>query len=130
MPAMSRLPLQLLTRRVYGTLTVPLLALALLLSVALAAPVTGAAADSHVPLGPEPTPSPPAAKPPPAQQIPPALRQVPPLPSDAQLEKLHARVGRVEIHIVQVFDLSDPHNDNWLFRTADILHVPTRPAAV
>jgi len=131
MPAMSRLSPLLLTRPLCGTLTALLFALALLASLALAAPLTAAAAaDGHVPLGPEPTPSPPATQPLPAHSIPPALRQVPPLPSGAQLEKEHAHIGKIEIHIVQVFDLSDPHNDNWLFRTADILHVPTRPAAV
>jgi hypothetical protein len=107
------------------------LALSFALSFVLAATATAAdATDTHVPQGPEPTPSPPATKPPAAQSIPPALRKVPPLPSDAQLERSHARIGKVEIHIVQVFDLSNPSNNNWLFRTADILHVPTRASAV
>lgn len=131
MPAMSRFPLLLPMRLIRGTHFA--LALALMLALSLALPLSAAAADTsgtHVPQGPEPTPSPPATQPPPAQRIPPALRNVPPLPSDAQLEKSHARIGRVEIHIVQVFDLSNSANNNWLFRTADILHVPTRASAV
>ena len=123
MPAMSRLAPLLLTCLLCGSLS----------ALALALPVAAAAAQAsggHVPLGPEPTPSPPATQPPPAEIIPPALRAVPPVPDDAQLEKMHAHIGRVEIHIVQVFDLADPANDNWLFRAADELHIPTRPAAI
>lgn len=130
MPAMSRfaLPPTRLTRATHLALALAFsLALVIVLSVSATA---AAASDTNVPRGPEPTPSPPATKPPPAENIPPTLRKVPPLPSDAQLEKMHARIGRVEIHIIQVFDLSDPSTDNWLFRTADILHVPTRAAAV
>jgi hypothetical protein len=111
------------------------LALTLAIALAFALPFTvppaaAAASAAPVPHGPEPTPSPPASKPPPAESIPAPLRKVSALPSDAQLEKLHARVGKIEIHIIQVFDLSDPANNNWLFRTADILHVPTRASAV
>ncbi|HTT04873.1 MAG TPA: hypothetical protein VMF64_06255 [Steroidobacteraceae bacterium] len=109
------------------------LILAFSLALWLAVPVTAvvaAAPAGRVPQGPEPTPSPPATNPPPAHAIPPSLRKVPPLPSDAQLEKMHAHIGKVEIHIIQVFDLSNPSNNNWLFRTADILHVPTRASAV
>ncbi len=83
-----------------------------------------------VPAGPELTPSPPSPKPPPADAIPLALRHVPPLPTDAQLEKMHARIGKIDIHIVQVFDLTNPKDDNWLYRLADDLHIPTRAAAV
>ena len=68
--------------------------------------------------------------PPPAQLIPPRLAHVPKLPSDRQLEAMHARIGRIEIHIVQIFDLSNPADNHWLYRLADRLHVPTRPAAV
>jgi outer membrane protein assembly factor BamA len=52
------------------------------------------------------------------------------LPSDAELEAAHARIGNIEVHTVQVFDLSDPKDDNWLFRTADRLHKNTRPSAI
>jgi hypothetical protein len=123
MPAMSRLTTLLLACLWGGSF----------LALALAAPVVSlaaAASEAHVPLGPEPTPSPPATGPPPAHQIPPTLRKVAPVPSLAELEKLHARIGRIEIHIVQVFDLADPANDHWLFRAADEQHIPTRPSAI
>ncbi len=68
--------------------------------------------------------------PPPANVIPPQFAHVPKLPSDKQLEAMHARIGKIEIHVVQVFDLSNPADDNWLYRLADKLHVPTRAAAV
>lgn len=118
-------------RLICGTHLALILAFSLALSLAVPMTVVAAAAPpGPVPHGPEPTPSPPATKPPPAETIPPPLRNVAPLPTDAQLEKMHARIGKVEIHIIQVFDLSDPSNNNWLFRTADILHVPTRASAV
>jgi outer membrane protein assembly factor BamA len=53
-----------------------------------------------------------------------------PLPSDAALEAAHARIGHIEVHTVQIFDLSDPADDNWLFRTADHLHKNTRGSAI
>jgi Omp85 superfamily domain len=68
--------------------------------------------------------------PPPADVIPPQLARVPKLPSDKQMEADHARIGKIEIYIIQVFDLSTPGNNNWLYRLADRLHVPTRQAAV
>ncbi len=70
--------------------------------------------------------------PPPAQVIPPPLQKTPAtsVPSDAQLEASGARIGKIEIHIVQVFDLANPADDNWLFRVADRLHVATKPAAM
>lgn len=68
--------------------------------------------------------------PPPANLVPPQLAKVPPLPSDKQLEAGHAHIGKIEIYVVPVFDLSVPGTNNWLFRLADKLHVPTRPAAI
>ncbi|MGH8257328.1 MAG: BamA/TamA family outer membrane protein, partial [Steroidobacteraceae bacterium] len=64
--------------------------------------------------------------------IPPPLQHVAaaPLPSDAQLEAAGARIGKIEIHIVQIFDLANPADNNWVFRLADRLHVPTRPSVV
>jgi hypothetical protein len=52
------------------------------------------------------------------------------LPSDQELEAAGARIGGIEIDTVQVFDLSDPQDDNWLFRTADHRHKGTRVSAV
>ena len=68
--------------------------------------------------------------PPPAHTIPLPLKTAPALPSDAQLQAAGARIGKIEIHIVQIFDLSNPADDNWAFRMADRLHIPTRPAVV
>jgi len=70
--------------------------------------------------------------PPPAHIIPPSLQTAPatPLPSDAQLQAQGARIGKIEIHIVQIFDLSNPADNNWVFRLADRLHIPTRPAVI
>ena len=53
-----------------------------------------------------------------------------PLPSDAELEAAGARIGGIEIDTVQVFDLNNPADDNWLFRTADHLHKGTRVSAI
>jgi hypothetical protein len=52
------------------------------------------------------------------------------LPSDAELEASHARIGSIEVRTVQVFDLSDPLDSNWLFRTADRLHKRTRDSVI
>ena len=60
-----------------------------------------------------------------------ALRSAQPgLPSDAELEASHAHIGTIEVRTVQVFDLSDPLDDNWLFRTADGLHKRTRDSVI
>ncbi len=52
------------------------------------------------------------------------------LPSDAQLEAAGARIGEIEIEARAIFDLSDPQENNWLFRTADRLHVRTRESTI
>jgi hypothetical protein len=52
------------------------------------------------------------------------------VPSDQELEAAGARIGGIEIDTIQVFDLSNPQDDNWLFRTADHLHKGTRISAV
>ncbi|HEY3731384.1 MAG TPA: hypothetical protein VGL28_09035 [Steroidobacteraceae bacterium] len=52
------------------------------------------------------------------------------VPSDEELEARHARIGGIEIDSVQIFDLSNPEDNNWLFRTADRLHVRTRVSAI
>jgi hypothetical protein len=53
-----------------------------------------------------------------------------PLPSDAELEAAHARIGDIRVQTVQIFDLSDPQDNNWLFRTADELHPVTRESVI
>jgi hypothetical protein len=52
------------------------------------------------------------------------------LPSDAQLEAAGARIGEIQIQRMEIFDLDDPKENNWLFRAADHLHVRTRESAI
>ncbi len=52
------------------------------------------------------------------------------LPRDQDLEAAGARIGSIEIRTLQVFDLGDPADDNWLFRTADRLHPRTRASTI
>ena len=40
------------------------------------------------------------------------------------------RIGRVRIQVDDVFDLSNPEEDTWYGRTADVLHVNTRPHVI
>jgi len=63
----------------------------------------------------------------PSQLQPQALE---PLPSDAELEAAHARIGGIEIDTIQIFDLNNPEDNNWLFRTADHLHKGSRVSAI
>ena len=53
-----------------------------------------------------------------------------PLPSDAELERSRAVVGRIEVDNKNIFDLKNPEDDNWLFRLADRLHPVTRLATI
>jgi hemolysin activation/secretion protein len=53
-----------------------------------------------------------------------------PLPSDAELERVHARIGTVTIDNENIFNLADPHENNWLFRLANRLHIRTRPGVI
>ncbi len=53
-----------------------------------------------------------------------------PIPSDAQLERLGAVVGRIEIDNENIFDLKNPKDDQWLFRIADRLHPVTRERTI
>jgi hypothetical protein len=68
----------------------------------------------------------------PAQQAAVAAHQqsIDALPSDAELEAAGARIGGIEIDTIQIFDLSNPQDDNWLFRTANHLHKGTRVSAI
>src|SRR6185312_6254389 len=52
------------------------------------------------------------------------------VPSDAELERSGAVVGRIEIDNKNTFDLEKPKDDNWLFRLADRLHPVTRVATI
>jgi len=52
------------------------------------------------------------------------------VPSDQELEAAGARIGGIEIRTIQIFDLSNPEDNNWLFRTANHLHKRTRVSAI
>ncbi len=52
------------------------------------------------------------------------------VPDDAALVAAGARIGHVTIEIGDIFDLSDPRENRWLFRLANRLHPTTRPWAV
>lgn len=52
------------------------------------------------------------------------------LPSFESLEAAGAVIGGIRIRTQDVFDLDDPREDNWLFRTANALHVQTRDATI
>ena len=64
------------------------------------------------------------------ETAPPRLDAVQPLPSDAELEAAGARIGGIEIDTIQIFDLTKPEDNNWLFRAADHLHKGTRTSAI
>lgn len=53
-----------------------------------------------------------------------------PLPSFAQLEAAGARIGSIAVRALDVFDTDDPRESNWLFRTANSLHIATRPGVI
>ena len=53
-----------------------------------------------------------------------------PIPSDAQLERTGAVIGRIEIDNDNIFDLHNPKDNHWLFRLADRLHPVTRVATI
>ena len=49
------------------------------------------------------------------------------LPSDEELAAGGAVIGEIVILNENIFDISDPREDNWLFRLTNRLHVKTRP---
>lgn len=53
-----------------------------------------------------------------------------PVPSDAELERSRAVVGRIDVENQNIFDLRNPKDDHWLFRLADRLHPVTRVATI
>ena len=54
----------------------------------------------------------------------------PHIPSDAELERMGAIVGRIDIDNENIFDLSNPKDNNWLFRLANRLHPVTREGTI
>lgn len=49
------------------------------------------------------------------------------MPSDEELASRGAVIGEVVIRNENIFDIADPREDNWLFRTANRIHAKTRP---
>lgn len=52
------------------------------------------------------------------------------LPGWAALEAAGARIGEIRIVSGDIFDLTDPKEDKWLFRAANRLHIQTRPSVI
>jgi outer membrane protein assembly factor BamA len=75
----------------------------------------------------------PAVEQPPGAQQPPDAQEIPVVehvPTFAELEAAGARVGKIRVLTEDIFDLSDPRENNWLYRLANKLHVNTRPEVV
>jgi outer membrane protein assembly factor BamA len=61
----------------------------------------------------------------------PATAVSPPgVPSVAELEAHGALVGRIDVHVQNIFDLADPREDHRLYRLANHLHYRTRERTV
>lgn len=60
----------------------------------------------------------------------PSRQKAQPVPSDAELERSRAVVGRIDVENRNIFDLRNPKDDHWLFRLADRLHPVTRVATI
>ena len=52
------------------------------------------------------------------------------LPSFEALEAAGARIGTIRVIVRDIFDLDDPDENNLLFRTANRLHLRTRPEVI
>ncbi len=53
-----------------------------------------------------------------------------PLPTFEELEAAGATIGEIRIVVGDVFDTTDPKENNALFRTANRLHVETHPGVI
>lgn len=54
----------------------------------------------------------------------------PPALNFAALEAAGARIGQIRVRAEDTFDTTDPRENNWLFRTANRLHIQTRPQVI
>jgi len=52
------------------------------------------------------------------------------LPAPEELERRGATIGRILVAVHDVFDLDDPRENNWVYRTANVLHIQTREATI
>ncbi|MGB6605688.1 MAG: POTRA domain-containing protein, partial [Steroidobacteraceae bacterium] len=81
---------------------------------------------------PDPAAGPPAGEAGESGQLPKGVPplQTPGVPTDAELEKAHAVVGKIYIDNQNIFDLSDPKDNRPIFRLADRLHATTKPNTI
>ena len=52
------------------------------------------------------------------------------IPEPAELEARGAVIGDIRIVVGDVFDTSLEHEDGWLYRTANTLHIDTKPSVI
>ena len=52
------------------------------------------------------------------------------IPSGPELEAAGAIIGEIRVNVGDIFDPSIPSEDNWLYRTANKLHINTRESVV
>lgn len=52
------------------------------------------------------------------------------LPTPEELEARGARVGEILVKVYDIFDLDDPRENNWVYRSANALHYKTRSKTV
>ena len=53
-----------------------------------------------------------------------------PIPSPQELEAQGATIGEIHIAVGDIFDPSVPGEDAWLYRTANKLHINTKPSVI
>ncbi len=53
-----------------------------------------------------------------------------PPPTFAELQESGAIIGEIRVNVADIFDLDDPKENNFLFRTANWLHIKTRPNVI
>lgn len=54
----------------------------------------------------------------------------PDIPTAERLEEMHATIGKIVLLKENVFDLSNPKEDNWLYRLANHWHILTRDSVI
>jgi hypothetical protein len=52
------------------------------------------------------------------------------LPSLRELEAAGAVIGEIRLKTLDIFDLNDPRENNWLFNAANWLHIQSRPSII
>jgi hemolysin activation/secretion protein len=59
-----------------------------------------------------------------------AAGEPPPLPTGEELERAQAVIGRITVAAGDIFDPTVKGEDAWLYRTANTLHINTRPPVI